>query len=311
MTRAAALFLMALAQPAGAFELAFPLDCTLGEGCYIQQYPDHDPGPAAADFTCGPLSYDGHDGTDIAVPSRAAMAAGVAVLAASPGTVKGMRDGVADFVPAIAGKECGNGVVIDHGQGWETQYCHMKQGSVQVRPGDRVEVGTPLGQVGQSGKAEFPHMHLSVRQNGTKLDPFAPKASACGAAADDLWAVDPIIEPGGLLTLGITDQLPEFDAIKAGLPSPGLPGTAPALVLWAHFFGPRAGDALLFTLTGPQGAVVTDRVVLEKTQAMAFRAVGRNLTTAGWPAGPYQGEVVMMRGDIEIDRQTITVTVGP
>lgn len=311
MNRGLTLFLMALAPPAGAFELAFPLDCALGETCYIQQYPDHDTGPGATDFTCGSLSYDGHDGTDIALPSRAAMAAGVAVLAAAPGTVKGVRDGVADFVPAIAGKECGNGVVIDHGQGWETQYCHLKQGSVRVAPGDRVEIGTGLGEVGQSGMADFPHMHLSVRQNGVKLDPFAPGATACGATGDDLWTVDPIVEQGGLLTLGITDHVPEFDTIKAGMPSPDLPGTAPALVLWAHFFGPRAGDALLISLNGPEGAVVTERVLLEKTQAMAFRAVGRKLKTAVWPAGRYQGEVVMMRGDTQIDRQAISVTVGP
>ena len=88
------------------------------------------PGPAATDFTCGPLSYDGHDGTDIALPTRAAMAEGVAVLAAAPGTVTGIRDGIADFAPVIQGKECGNGVVIDHGAGWVTQYCHLRQGSV-------------------------------------------------------------------------------------------------------------------------------------------------------------------------------------
>ncbi len=84
MLRALAPLLMALAPPAGAFDLAFPAGCTLGQDCYIQQYHDHDPGPEATDYTCGPLSYDGHDGTDIALPTRAAMAAGVAVLAAPP-----------------------------------------------------------------------------------------------------------------------------------------------------------------------------------------------------------------------------------
>jgi murein DD-endopeptidase MepM/ murein hydrolase activator NlpD len=121
MIRALAPLLMALASPAGAFELAFPAGCTLGQDCYIQQYHDHDPGPEATDYTCGPLSYDGHDGTDIALPTRADMAAGVAVLAAAPGVVKGLRDGVADAAPFPTGQDCGNGVVIDHGNGWETQ----------------------------------------------------------------------------------------------------------------------------------------------------------------------------------------------
>lgn len=39
---------------AGAFSLTFPVDCTLTETCFIQQYVDHDAGPQARDFTCGP-----------------------------------------------------------------------------------------------------------------------------------------------------------------------------------------------------------------------------------------------------------------
>lgn len=304
-----ALLTLALAPPAGAFELALPLACTLGETCYIQQYPDHDSGPAATDFTCGPLSYDGHDGTDFALPHRAAMAAGVDVLAAAAGTVKGVRDGVADFAPATPGKECGNGVVIDHGQGWETQYCHLKQGSVSVRPGDRVETGTILGQVGQSGQAEFPHLHLSLRRGGEKLDPFAPGAPACGAAGDDLWSPDLPYQPGGLLVIGLSDAVPEFDAIKAGLPSPDLPATAPALVVWAHVFGPRAGDALVMQITGPSGEILTERVVFEKTQAMAFRAVGRKLRSTGWPAGSYAASVRLLRGPNLLGEQALSLTL--
>jgi hypothetical protein len=116
----ALLCLLALATPAGAFQLApfklaWPVDCTLGQTCHIQHYVGHDPGPGERDFTCGTLSYDGHDGTDIALPNRAAMAAGVKVLATAPGRVLGARDGVEDFVPPVPGKECGNGVLVDDG----------------------------------------------------------------------------------------------------------------------------------------------------------------------------------------------------
>ncbi len=285
MIRTSVCLTWALAFPAGAFDLALPVDCVLGDSCHVQQYPDHDPGPGAADFTCGPLSYEGHDGTDFAVPTRAAMAAGVNVLAAAPGTVKGSRDGVQDFAPAVEGRECGNGVLIDHGGGWETQYCHLKQGSVRVRTGDRVDAGAVLGQVGQSGAADFPHLHLSVRRNGQEVDPFAPGAAACGAAGDDLWSPDIAYAPGGLLQVGIAPAVPDYDAIKAGLASPGLPADAPALVVWAYFYGPRAGDTLLLSLTGPDGEVIADRVALEKTQALAFRPWGASCPLpAGRPA---------------------------
>lgn len=311
MIRQATAMTLALAPAAGAFDFAQPVDCTLGETCYIQQFFDRDETAGARDFTCGPLSYDGHDGTDFALPTRAAMADGVAVLAAAPGTVKGMRDGVADFAPPTPGKECGNGVVIDHGQGWQTQYCHMRQGSVSVAPGDVVDTGTPLGLIGQSGQAEFPHLHFTLRRDGVEVDPFAQDTTTCGAAGDDLWADDMPYAPGGLLAVGIADAVPEYDAIKAGLPSPGLPTRAPALVIWAYFFGPQAGDALIFTLTGPAGEVLTDRVALDRTQALAFRAVGRKLKTEGWPAGAYMGEVRMMRGPDALSSLAITVMVGP
>jgi hypothetical protein len=105
--------------------------------------------------------------------------------------------------------------------------------------------------------------------------------------------------------------VPEFDAIKSGLPSPDLPATAPALVVWAYLFGPRAGDAILFDLVGPEGAVVTERVQVEKTQALAFRAVGRKLTLPAWPAGSYTATATLMRDRAELSRQEITLTVAP
>jgi hypothetical protein len=105
--------------------------------------------------------------------------------------------------------------------------------------------------------------------------------------------------------------VPTFDAIKSGLPSPDLPATAPALVVWVYLFGPRAGDAILFDLIGPEGAVVTERVQVEKTQALAFRAVGRKLTLPAWPAGAYSASATLMRDRAELSRQEMTLTLTP
>lgn len=303
-----ALALAALATPAGAFDLAFPLDCELGETCYIQQYVDHDSGPGARDFTCGQLSYQGHDGTDIAVPTVAAMNAGVSVLAAAGGTVKGIRDGIADFAPVVPGKECGNGVVIAHADGWETQYCHLRQGSIVTRTGDVVRAGAPLGLVGQSGMADFPHLHLSVRHNGVELDPFAPEATdTCGAESAGLWAEPIDYAAGGLLNIGISSAVPEYGAIKQGLPSPDLPVTAPALVSWAYMYGAAAGDEILFEVTGPDGQVLAERTLLDKQQALAFRAVGKRLRAAAWPKGAYSASVRMMRKGVELGQKSIEI----
>ena len=82
------LFALAVAVPAGAQappRLELPVACEIGVICVVQNYVDQDPGPGARDHACGPLSYDGHGGTDIRVPGRPEMTAGVAVLAAAPG----------------------------------------------------------------------------------------------------------------------------------------------------------------------------------------------------------------------------------
>jgi hypothetical protein len=311
MIRRAAVLTLALAFPAGAFELQLPVDCTLGEDCYIQNYFDHDPGPDRADFNCGPLSYDGHDGTDFAVATRARMEAGVPVLAAAPGAVTAVRDGMADFALSSSDQGCGNAVLVDHGQGWQTAYCHMMQGSVLVTQGDTVKAGTALGLIGQSGQAEFPHLHLSVRRNGQTVDPFSPDDAACGAQTEDLWAKDLLVEPGGLLDIGISTAVPGFDDIKAGLASPDLSTDAPALVIWTYLFGAQAGDIILFTLTWPDGEVWGDQVTMEKTQALAFRAYGWGRGNKDWPLGAYMGTATLVRDGKEVDQMQIGIKLGP
>ena len=176
--------------------------------------------------------------------------------------------------------------------------------------------GQVLGQVGQSGNAAFPHLHLSVRHNADKIDPFAAQAPLggprvdCGSSAADLWRDALPYQPGGILAVGISAAIPDYAAIKAGLDSPNLPDTAPALVVWSYMFGLQAGDALLFRLTGPQGDILTERVVIEKTHAQGFRAVGRKLKASVWPAGRYYGEAVFQRRGVELARQMIEIAVG-
>lgn len=311
------LLILALAPAqAGAFSLEFPLDCTLGDTCYIQQYMDRDPGSGHTDFTCGPLSYDTHSGTDFALPTLAAMQKGVTVRAAAAGVVKGLRDGMPDIsirdpsAPALNGRDCGNGLVVDHGNGWETQYCHMANGSLKIKPDQQVTAGQPLGLVGLSGNTEFPHLHLSLRRNGTNIDPFDPDGSAsCGPGPDPaLWASDLPYAPGGLLGIGLADAIPEFAVLKAGLPLPAATHRSPALVIWAHYFGARAGDLLDMRITGPDGGtIIAEQITLDRTQAQGFRAIGKRLRGADWPPGDYGLSVIWTRDGTQIDQSQTTV----
>ncbi len=114
--------------------LELPVACQIGALCVVQNYVDQDPGPGAADHTCGPLSYDGHKGVDFRIAGWPEMAAGVAVLAAAPGVVRALLDGEADRAASQAGPDAGNAVVLDHAGGWESQYSHTARAASRSRP---------------------------------------------------------------------------------------------------------------------------------------------------------------------------------
>ncbi|MEM9009891.1 MAG: M23 family metallopeptidase [Pseudomonadota bacterium] len=284
--------------------LAFPVDCALGRDCHIQQYVDRAAGPEAADFTCGPLSYDGHKGTDIRLIDDAAIAGDVPVLAAGEGVVRAVRDGMADIrqnvddAPDVAGRECGNGVVLDHGGGWVSQYCHLKEGSVVVAEGEQVAAGSTLGAIGLSGMSEFPHLHFEVRQDERVVDPFdgASMTASCGAPAAPLWSEPVPYAAGGALASGIMTEAPDYEMIRQDGPhAPRLAATAPALVFWAHFFGVREGDELHLSLDGPEGQVAEQTTTLDRNRATQFVFAGRRRPDAGWPPGRYHARAELRR----------------
>jgi hypothetical protein len=308
--RAALLIISLAATPAaGDISLAFPLDCTLGETCYIQQYMDHDPSSGDYDFACGSLTYDTHSGTDFALPSLADQAAGVNVLAAAEGTVVGVRNDMLDIMqigsdaPDITNRECGNGVVIRHAEGYETQYCHMTKGSVGVSAGQAVATGTVLGRIGLSGQTQFPHLHLSVRLNGQDIDPFnSDGVQTCpDPARPTLWNTEIATPAGGILTIGMSDGVPKFDDIKAGSADTGVAADGPAMVGWGYLFGVRIGDTVTTRITRPDGTVFDRSEALTCTQASIMRAFGKRTPQGGWAQGTYRLDVIHQRGDAILD----------
>lgn len=312
------LALLSLAAPAAAGDLSLssPIDCDLNGPCYIQQYVDHDPSPQASDFTCSSLSYDGHKGTDFALPTYDMIAEGVGVFASASGTVTGIRDGMedarysSDRDAEVKGRECGNGVVLRHADGWETQYCHMRKGSISVSKGQQVTTGDILGQVGMSGRAEFPHVHLSVRHDGKVVDPFDPDGTiTCGKIeTDTMWSQEPGYRAGGIVTIGTSAAIPEFSDIRANTVT--VPDAqSPALVMYAFLFGTQKGDIIRLSLIGPDGEIVKRDTLMKRNQAQSFRAAGKKLKSSRWPAGLYTGEATLLRDDVIIDTQSLSLTL--
>ncbi|WP_405373746.1 MULTISPECIES: M23 family metallopeptidase [unclassified Microbacterium] len=102
-----------------------------------------------------------HRGVDL-TPGR-----GAEIHAVAAGTVR---------IATEAGGDYGVTVVLDHiidGQLVSTRYGHMEYGSLRVSPGETVEAGDVIGQVGSTGKATGPHLHLEVLLGGTeRVDPM-------------------------------------------------------------------------------------------------------------------------------------------
>jgi len=308
-----------------AISLALPIKCQPGVNCFFQNYVDHDASDKVRDYRCGGRSYDGHDGTDIRIRNQEIQRQGVEVLAAAPGRVIGGRNDMEDISvktagkAAIAGKECGNGVMLEHEGGWRTQYCHMAKGSVRVKPGDQLTTGQPIGLVGLSGDTEFFHLHFTVRYRGKAVDPFAYGApeNACSGGRS-LWAASlgeqTQYRPREIIDYGFAGIAPTMELIESGeIGKHPVGATSEALVAYVRVIGLQAGDQQSLAVQGPGGtSMPTNNLpALDRDKAQFLVIAGKKRTEATWPPGRYTATYRVTRDGAEVLRKTFDIDASP
>ena len=78
-------------------------------------------------------------------------------------------DGVVKLV-FVQNATCGNGLVIEHSDGYSTKYCHFE--SVAVKPNDKVMAGCLIGKSDNTGQSTGPHLHYAVLYQGHPVNPI-------------------------------------------------------------------------------------------------------------------------------------------
>lgn len=314
------------AVPSDAIVLALPVACDMARDCSIQKYVDRAPGPERLDYRCGTLTTDGHDGTDFRLRRPWDFDRDVKVLAAAPGVVLRVRDAMPDIsvrdpaAPPVGERMAGNAVVIRHDGGWETQYSHLKRGSVRVVAGERVAAGAVLGAVGLSGNAEFPHLHFEVRHGGKIVDPFASaNALGCAIPASGLWSSS----ASAALTYRQTEVLaadfaesPQqaLNAYQKTSRTSRLQNTD-MLLIWGLTSGNQVGDLEIFRIYAPDGGLIleTKRTIKEgNLQHVGYAGLRR--PPQGWSPGEYRGTYSLIQkdkivGEAHVSRILQTVTI--
>jgi murein DD-endopeptidase MepM/ murein hydrolase activator NlpD len=66
---------------------------------------------------------------------------------------------------------CGNAVLVDHGLGLYTLYCHLSE--IDAKAGDMVETGAVLGKVGATGRVTGPHLHWGLTVDRARVNALA------------------------------------------------------------------------------------------------------------------------------------------
>lgn len=90
---------------------------------------------------------------------------GAEIISPVNGKVVHVTDSLPDKKIMERDKLAGNHIIIQFQDTLFVALAHLKQKSIRVKPGDLVQTGDLLAQVGNSGNTDFPHLHIHVQNS--------------------------------------------------------------------------------------------------------------------------------------------------
>ena len=131
------------------------------------------------------------------------------MIATAPGVIIGKEDGHFDQNCDLMVEAEWNAIYIQHEDGSQTWYGHLKQNSLTPKGvGETVERGEYLGLVGSSGISNGPHLHLELYDNaGNLIDPFQGN---CSEQLDSWWTAQRPYYDSGINRLSTHTAPPQW-----------------------------------------------------------------------------------------------------
>ena len=233
-------------------KLIMPIRDELYSEVMLTNYHDVDPTSGIGDYAGGESSYNGHNAYDFGPLQFTYQDAGVELLAAADATVISIHDGEFDRNTEWVNGAVGNHVILDHGNGWQTIYWHLRKDSVRVSVGDTVSQGDVLGYMGSSGISTGLHVHFGLNHHGRHVETMYDSAAYFIDPVADVFDQPYVTESVVTNHISTNDGKEGASRVHAFDQSPNQ-----SMSVMAVFSGGQMGDLIEYTWVRPNGSDYT------------------------------------------------------
>ena len=186
-----------------------------------------------------------------------------------------------------------------------------------MKRGDAVQRGQKLAEIGASGLAEFPHVHVTVRHDGKPIDPVTDHEllAGCVRAGEptrSLFAPEIIAAlakgESESIAFGLAGGPVDHAALSVSGPPPQATIASPAIVGWGWFINLRKGDRIVVLLSGSDGQqiAINRSEPLDRAKASYSAFAGKKVAPK---PGVYEVKVAVERGGSRLFERSGTYSI--